>query len=118
MNIREAILKKIMKDLVAENAYDFAIFDTSTHLGDLAANIPNITDHVIIPGSYGDVRHKGDKDIHRFLQSVHGDKREPEHTGDTDDSVYRPNNKIMNERAETLLTNIFGRSYFSERGYP
>ena len=46
---REQVLKKLMQNLIDEKLYDFILFDTSTHLGDLAANILNITHKVIIP---------------------------------------------------------------------
>ena len=105
---REAILKKIMKDLVAENAYDFIIFDTSTHLGDLAANILNITDHVIIPVPMAMFGIRGIRTFIDFYNQFTEINENLSILGILM-TMYRPNNKIMNERAETLLTNIFGR---------
>ncbi len=105
---RETILKKIMKEMVNQNIYDFIIFDTSTHLGDLAANILNITNHVIIPVPMAMFGIRGIRTFIDFYNQFTEINEELEIMGILM-TMYRPNNKIMNERAQTLLTNIFGR---------
>lgn len=105
---REAILKKLMKELIASKDYDFIIFDTSTHLGDLAANILNITTDVIIPVPMAMFGIRGIRTFIDFYNQFVELNEDLDIMGIVM-TMYRPNNKIMNERAETLLTNIFGQ---------
>lgn len=105
---REAILKKLMKELIASKDYDFIIFDTSTHLGDLAANILNITTDVIIPVPMAMFGIRGIRTFIDFYNQFVELNEDLDIMGIVM-TMYRPNNKIMNERAETLLTNIFGK---------
>lgn len=105
---REAILKKLMKELIASKDYDFILFDTSTHLGDLAANILNITTDVIIPVPMAMFGIRGIRTFIDFYNQFVELNEDLDIMGIVM-TMYRPNNKIMNERAETLLTNIFGQ---------
>ncbi len=104
---RENILKKIMKPMIEENIYDFIIFDTSTHLGDLAANILNITEHVIIPVPMAMFGIRGIRTFIDFFNQF-ADMNEKLSIMGILMTMYKPSNKIMNERAEMLLNNIFG----------
>lgn len=105
---RESVLKKIMHDLIAENRYDFIIFDTSTHLGDLAANILNITHKVIIPVPMAMFGIRGIRTFIDFFNQFTDVNPQLEIMGILM-TMYRSSNKIINERAENLLLNIFGR---------
>lgn len=105
---REGILKRLMQDLIASGRYDFIIFDTSTHLGDLAANILNITHKVIIPVPMAMFGIRGIRTFIDFFNQFTQMNPRLEIMGILM-TMYRPNNKIINERAENLLLNIFGR---------
>ncbi|MDO5095166.1 MAG: ParA family protein [Peptostreptococcaceae bacterium] len=105
---RETVLKKIMQELIDEKRYDFIIFDTSTHLGDLAANILNITDKVIIPVPMAMFGIRGIRTFIDFFNQFTQMNPNLEIMGILM-TMYRHNNKIINERAENLLLNIFGR---------
>ncbi len=104
---REFVLKKIMGELIAENRYDFILFDTSTHLGDLAANILNITDKVIIPVPMAMFGIRGIRTFIDFFNQFGQMNPKLEIMGILM-TMYRPSNRIINERAEKLLRNIFG----------
>lgn len=104
---RETILKKIMKNMINDNTYDFIIFDTSTHLGDLAANILNMTNHVIIPVPMAMFGIRGIRTFIDFFNQFTEINEDLEIMGILM-TMYRSSNKIMNERAQSLLTNIFG----------
>lgn len=104
---REQVLKKIMKNLIDEKKYDFIIFDTSTHLGDLAANILNITDKVIIPVPMAMFGIRGIRTFIDFYNQFTEMNPKLEIMGILM-TMYRSSNKIINERAENLLLNIFG----------
>lgn len=103
---RELVLKKIMKGLIEEKAYDFIIFDTSTHLGDLVANILNISDEVIIPVPMAMFGIRGIRTFIDFYNQFVEMNPKLKIMGILM-TMYRGNNKIINERAENLLKNIF-----------
>lgn len=103
---REVVLRRLLTPLIDAHQYDFILFDTSTHLGDLAANILNITDSVIIPVPMAMFGIRGIRTFidfyNQFLEmnsrlSIMGILM----------TMYRGSNKVINERAENLLTNIF-----------
>lgn len=104
---REFLLKKISRNLISEKKYDFIIFDTSTYLGDLAANILNVSNYVIIPVPMAMFGIRG---IRSFLDFFHQFKmmnEELEILGILT-TLYKAGNKIMNARGQNLLENIFG----------
>lgn len=105
---REFLLKKISMSLLKERKYDFIIFDTSTYLGDLAANILNVSDYVIIPVPMAMFGIRG---IRSFLDFFHQFKvmnEELEILGILT-TLYKVGNKIMNMRGQNLLETIFGK---------
>lgn len=106
---REFVLKKILTNLIQENIYDFIIFDTSTHLGDLVANILNITDKVIIPVPMAMFGIRGIRTFIDFFNQFTDMNENLEIMGILM-TMYRSNNKIINERAENLLRSIFDDS--------
>lgn len=103
---REFVLKKLLTTLIEENLYDFIIFDTSTHLGDLVANILNITDKVIIPVPMAMFGIRGIRTFIDFYNQFTQMNDKLEIMGILM-TMYHPSNKIINERAENLLRNIF-----------
>ena len=103
---REIVLKKIMKDLMVSKTYDFIIFDTSTHLGDLVANILNVTDEIIIPVPMAMFGIRGIRTFIDFYNQFLDMNPKLKIMGILM-TMYRGNNKIINERAENLLKNIF-----------
>ena len=103
---REIVLKKIMKGLLEDRVYDFIIFDTSTHLGDLVANILNITEDVIIPVPMAMFGIRGIRTFIDFYNQFTEMNPSLRIMGILM-TMYRGNNKIINERAENLLRNIF-----------
>lgn len=106
---REVVLRKIMADLVASRTYDFIIFDTSTHLGDLAANILNMTDKVIIPVPMAMFGIRGIRTFIDFYNQFLEMNPKLEILGILM-TMYRGSNKVINERAENLLLNIFDKA--------
>ena len=106
---REVVLRKIMADLVASRTYDFIIFDTSTHLGDLVANILNMTDKVIIPVPMAMFGIRGIRTFIDFYNQFLEMNPSLEIMGILM-TMYRGSNRVINERAENLLLNIFDRS--------
>ena len=106
---REVVLRKIMAELVASRTYDFIIFDTSTHLGDLAANILNMTDRVIIPVPMAMFGIRGIRTFIDFYNQFLEMNPNLEVMGILM-TMYRGSNKVINERAENLLLNIFDKS--------
>ena len=106
---REVVLRKIMAELVASRTYDFIIFDTSTHLGDLAANILNMTDRVIIPVPMAMFGIRGIRTFIDFYNQFSEMNPNLEVMGILM-TMYRGSNKVINERAENLLLNIFDKS--------
>lgn len=105
---REIVLKKLMQKLIDAKMYDFIIFDTSTHLGDLAANILNITDKVIIPVPMAMFGIRGIRTFIDFFNQFTEMNPKLEIMGILM-TMYKSSNKIINERAENLLLNIFGQ---------
>ncbi len=114
---REQLLKKLMQDLIDSKRYDFIIFDTSTHLGDLAANILNITHKVIIPVPMAMFGIRGIRTFIDFYNQFTEMNPRLSIMGIVM-TMYRPNNKIINERAEKLLHNIFGRELIFKTQIP
>lgn len=106
---RETILKKLMSSLIESNIYDFIVFDTSTHLGDLAANILNMTDHVIIPVPMAMFGIRGIRTFIDFFNQFTDMNKELNILGILM-TMYKPSNKILNQRAENLLLGIFSEN--------
>lgn len=105
---REFLLKKIGMSLLKERTYDFIIFDTSTYLGDLAANILNVSDYVIIPVPMAMFGIRGIRSFLDFFHQFKAMNEELEILGILT-TLYKAGNKIMNMRGQNLLENIFGK---------
>lgn len=105
---REFLLKKISRELIEQRKYDFIIFDTSTYLGDLAANILNVSDYVIIPVPMAMFGIRGIRTFLDFFHQFSAMNEKLKILGILT-TLYKPNNKIMNERGQNLIENIFGK---------
>lgn len=110
---REFLLKRIITPLLESRKYDFVIFDTSTYLGDLAANILNVSDYVIIPVPMAMFGIRGIRTFLDFYHQFLSMNERLEILGILT-TLYKPNNKIMNQRGQTLIENIFGREILFE----